>query len=97
MDPPLPVICTVLLRLPAPVEPEIGQVGTHLLLGEAGQGGVEAGPGVEDDRTPGVVMMLLMFCSVQAFQQPGGKVIMCIKYIKYIFSSQSFYLNSFIK
>ena len=56
MDPPLPVICTVLLRLPAPVEPEVGKVGTQLLLGEAGQGGVEAGPGVEDDRTVGSVI-----------------------------------------
>ena len=72
-------------------------MGTIFSLDVARRGGVEAGPGVEDDRTPGVVMMLLMFCSVQAFQQPGGKVIMCIKYIKYIFSSQSFYLNSFIK
>ena len=97
MDPPPSVLHTHLLRAEFVIEAKVDKMGTVLCLDMAWRGGVEAGPGVEDDRTPGVVMVLLIFGSVQAFQQPKGKVIMCIKYTEYIFSSQSFYLNSFIK
>ena len=51
VEPPLSVIVTVLLGLPAAVKPEVREIGTLLGLGEAGRRGVEAGPGVEDKRT----------------------------------------------
>ena len=50
MDPPPPVNTAVLLRLPLlRVEPEVGKERTGRVLEVAGLGGVEAGPGVEDE------------------------------------------------
>ena len=55
MDPPLSLLVTVLLGSPAGVEAQVGQLGAGLVLVVAGRGGVEAGPGVEDERALGSV------------------------------------------
>ena len=53
MDPPLPSLIAILLSRPAGVEAEVGEARTSLVLDGAGLGEVEAGPGVEDERTEG--------------------------------------------
>lgn len=52
MDPPPPVFTTILLSLPLlRVEAEVWQERTGGVLEVPGLGGVEARPGVEDERT----------------------------------------------
>ena len=53
MDPPLPSLIAILLSRPGGVKAEVGEARTSLVLGGAGLGEVEAGPGVEDERTEG--------------------------------------------
>lgn len=53
---------------------EVDEIRAIFCLDEARRRAVETGPGVEDDRTPGLVMILLGFGSGQTFQQPRNKV-----------------------
>ena len=63
VDPPVPVLQAAFLRVPRLVEPEVDKVGTLLCLSDTGGRRVEAGPGVEDERTVlGVIRVL--YCSV---------------------------------
>ena len=51
MHPPGPIIITPLHSESVRLEPEVFKTGTVLLLVQPGRGGVETGPGVEDDGT----------------------------------------------
>ena len=96
VDPPGSVLQAHLLRGKFLIKAEVDKLRTIFCLDEAWRCGVEAGPGVEDDRTPGLVVILLVFGSIKTFQQPRNKVLVCyllcmwIKFIKYIFSFQTF-------
>ena len=70
MDPPGPVLQAGLLRGKDLIEAKVDETRTVFCLDEARGCRVEAGPGVEDDRTPGLVMILLMFGSIETVQQP---------------------------
>ena len=92
MDPPGPVLQAGLLRGKDLIEAKVDETRTVFCLDEARGCRVEAGPGVEDDRTPGLVMILLMFGSIETVQQPiSQNKVTWIKYIKYIFASSTFH------
>ena len=76
VDPPGSVLQAHLLRGKFLIKAEVDKLGTIFCLDEAWRCGVEAGPRVEDDRTPGLVVILLVFGSIKTFQQPGNKVSM---------------------
>ena len=74
VDPPSSVLQAHLLRGKVIIEAKVDEVRAILCLDEAWRRGVEAGPGVKDDGTPGLVVILLLFGSIKTFQQPGNKV-----------------------
>ena len=74
VDPPASVLQAHLLRGQFLIEAKVDKIRTIFCLDEARRCRVEAGPGVKDDRTPGLVVILLLFGSIKTFQQPGNKV-----------------------
>ena len=70
MDPPGSVLHARLLGEKVLIEAEVDKIRTVFCLDDSRGCGVETGPRVKDDRTPGLVVMLLVFGSIKTFQKP---------------------------